>query len=68
MVLLCQQAFLFPFQVPPVLWDPQGFQESLRRLLSSQGLWVHREGEAPQGRRERWGPKAPQENQVGALL
>lgn len=58
------RAFLFPFQVPLVLWDLQGLQESPRRLLSSQGLWVHRAGEAPQGHRERWGPRAPQENQV----
>lgn len=55
-------------QVPLVLWDLQGLQESPRRLLSSQGLWVHRAGEAPQGHRERWGPRAPQENQVSVGL
>ena len=64
---LCQLAFLCPFQVPPVLWDPLGLWESPRRSPSSQGQWVHTEGEAPRGHRERWGPRAPQESQVGAL-
>lgn len=53
-------------QVPLVLWDPQGLQGSPRRLLSSQGQWVHREGEAPRAHRERWDPRVPQENQVYA--
>lgn len=50
-------------RVPQVLWGPRGLQESLRRLPSSGGQWVRREEEAPRGRRERWGPRAPQENQ-----
>lgn len=57
---------LLPFQVPPVPWEPLGLQEFPRGLPSSRGQWVHREGEAPRGRRARWGPRAPQENQVGA--
>lgn len=55
-------------QVPLVLWDLRELQESPRRLLSSQGLRVRREGEAPRGHRERWGPRGPQEIQVSPGL
>lgn len=55
-------------QVLPVPWDPLGLQGSPRGLPSSRGQWVRREGEAPQGRRARWGPRAPQENQVSVGL
>lgn len=63
---LCHLAFLCPFQAPPALWGPRGSQGSPRGSPSSQGQWVHTAREAPRGPRERWGPRAPLESQVGA--